>query len=385
MPQPILTSKLPNVGTTIFTVMSQLARTHEAINLSQGFPDFNCDPALVEWVHEAMLAGHNQYAPMPGLQLLRERVCDFVQRHYGYAYDATDEITITDGATEALYASISALVQPGDEVIIFEPAYDAYRPAIEINGGKAVALPLQFPDYRIDWDAVEAHLTNRTRAIVLNSPHNPTGSLMTEEDIAALKELAAKHPFLIISDEVYEHIIFDGAKHLSISRYPELAERAVVISSFGKTLHTTGWKIGYALAPAAITAEIRKVHQFMTFSVGTPFQHAIARYLGEKEEEILGLKDFYQAKRDLFLELMQDSPFEPIACKGTYFQLMKYDGISKLSEKDFSVWLTQEIGVASIPVSAFYTDETDHQVVRFCFAKGDDTLRAAAEVLVGMG
>lgn len=373
--------KLDHLGTTIFSVMSALAHEHQAINLSQGFPNFPCDPRLPALVHEAMLAGHNQYAPMPGLPALREQIASRVQAWYGTSYDPDREITITCGATEALFGVISTFVQPGDEVIIFEPAYDAYQPAIQANGGIPVPLALSFPDYRIDWEQVEAAITPRTRALLLNSPHNPTGSLLQQADIEAMHRLVQRHDLMLISDEVYEHIIFDEAIHHSLSRYPELAQRSVVISSFGKTLHTTGWKIGYALAPAPWTAAFRKIHQFMTFAVGTPFQHAIARYLDEFIERVTGLGAFYQQKRDLFLDLMAESRFEPLPCRGTYFQLMRYDAISDQREAEFAQWLTTEVGVAAIPVSAFYHDSQDHRVMRFCFAKDDDTLAAAAERL----
>lgn len=375
-------SKLPKVGTTIFSVMSALAREHQAINLSQGFPDFNCDPRLIDWVYEAMQAGHNQYAPMPGLPTLREQVARLQQDLYGAAYDPDTEITITAGATEALAVTMGAFIHPGDEVILFEPAYDAYQPNLELHGGVAVPIPLTLPGYRIDWDRVRDHLTPRTRAILINSPHNPTGATLRPEDIEALRALVAeRNDLLLISDEVYEHMVYDGRAHLSLSAYPDLAARAVVISSFGKTLHTTGWKIGYALAPAALTREFRKVHQFAVFAVATPFQHATARYLEEGETEILGLKHFYQQKRDLFLTHMQASRFEPIACEGTYFQLMRYAQLSEQDEATFAQWLTTQAGVAAIPVSAFYHDQADHQVVRFCFAKEDETLiRAAAKL-----
>jgi len=369
------------VGTTIFTVMSTLAREHGAINLSQGFPDFACAPQLVEGVYEAMQAGHNQYAPMPGLPALREQVQRLQARLYGAHYDADREVTITAGATEALAVTLAAFVHPGDEVILFEPAYDAYQPGIELPGGVPVPLSLKWPDYRIDWDEVRDRITPRTRAILLNSPHNPTGATLRPTDIEALKQLVAEHDLMLISDEVYEHIIFDERPHLSLSAYPELASRAVVISSFGKTLHTTGWKVGYALAPEDLMREFRKVHQFAVFSVSTPFQHALARYLAEQEAEVLALKHFYQGKRDFFLAQMAESRFEPIACQGTYFQLMRYDAISEANEADFARWLTTEVGVAAIPVSAFYQAEVNQGVVRFCFAKNDETLAAAAAKL----
>ena len=376
-------SKLPRVGTTIFTVMSALARKHGAINLSQGFPDFGGDPRLIEWVHEAMLAGHNQYAPMPGLPALREEVASLQQRLYGATYDPDTEVTITSGATEALSVALATFVHPGDEVIIFEPAYDAYQPNIELHGGVAKPIPLSLPDYQIDWGRVRDALSPRTKAIIINSPHNPTGAVLTQEDLDTLALLIEEFPnLLLIGDEVYEHIIFDGKPHLSLSGHPTLKTRSLVISSFGKTLHTTGWKVGYLLAPAPFTYEFRKVHQFAVFSVPTPFQHALARYLREGQAEILDLKQFYQAKRDLFLDLMKGSSFRPIPCRGTYFQLMSYEGIADMSEDDFARWLTTDVGVAAIPVSAFYQTSVDNQTVRFCFAKEDETLALAAEKLV---
>ncbi|MEM9984422.1 MAG: methionine aminotransferase [Bacteroidota bacterium] len=376
-------SKLPQVGTTIFTVMSALAHEHGAINLSQGFPDFGGDHRLIEWVHQAMLAGHNQYAPMPGLPALREQVASLQQQLYGATYDPDTEVTITSGATEALAVALATFIHPGDEVIIFEPAYDAYQPNIELHGGVARAIPLSLPDYRIDWDRVRESLTPQTRAIIINSPHNPTGAVLTQEDLETLAQLLAEFPqLMLIGDEVYEHIIFDGQSHLSLSGHPALKPRSLVISSFGKTLHTTGWKVGYLLAPAALAQEFRKVHQFTVFSVPTPFQHALARYLREGQAEILGLKQFYQAKRDLFLDLMAESRFRPIASQGTYFQLMGYEGISDLPEDEFARWLTTEVGVAAIPVSAFYQTSVDNQTVRFCFAKEDETLASAAKKLV---
>ncbi len=378
-------SKLPNVGTTIFSVMSALARDHGAINLSQGFPDFNCDPKLIQWVQEAMLAGHNQYAPMPGLPLLRNEISRLQAKLYGAKYDPDTEITISSGATEALSVAMAAFIRPGDEVIYFEPAYDAYQPNIELHGGVSVPLPLSQDGYQIDWDQVRDNLNPKTRAIIINSPHNPTGSTLRPDDIKALKAILAEHEgIIVISDEVYEHMVYDGQPHLSLSAYPEIAARAVVISSFGKTLHTTGWKVGYAMAPPALTVEFRKVHQYTVFAVPTPFQHAIARYMQEEEAKILNLKHFYQQKRDYFLQEMKGSRFEPVPCEGTYFQLMRYDQISERSEADFSRWLTTEVGVAAIPVSAFYGHETNAQVVRFCFAKEEETLRRAAEKLQGL-
>ncbi|MEM7655731.1 MAG: methionine aminotransferase [Bacteroidota bacterium] len=377
-------SKLPSVGTTIFTEMSALARTHQAINLSQGFPDFPSDPRLAELAAEAMRQGHNQYAPMAGLLPLREKIAELQRKWYGATYDPVQEITITSGATEALMSTILALVRSGDEVMVLEPAYDSYVPAIELAGGVPILVPLQFPEFRIDWERVRAKLSSRTTAILINSPHNPTGAMISAEDLIQLAELAESHDLLVIADEVYEHIRFDGRVHHSISGHARLRERSVVISSFGKSLHLTGWKVGYALAPEAISREIRKVHQFATFSTSTPFQHAIYHYLDQHLEQVEALGAFYQAKRDRFLDLMAETPFKPLPCPGTYFQLMRYDAISDLPEADFAKWLTREKGVAVIPVSAFYQQPVDHQVVRFCFAKEDQTLEAAAERLMGV-
>ena len=374
-------SKLPSVGTTIFTEMSALALAYQAVNLSQGFPDFPSDPRLAELAAEAMRQGHNQYAPMAGWLPLREKIAELQHKWYGATYDAVNEITITSGATEALMSTILALVRPGDEVIVLEPAYDSYVPAIQLAGGIPILVPLHFPDVRIDWDRVRAVLSSRTTAMLVNSPHNPTGAMISAEDLTQLAELAEAHDLLVIADEVYEHIRFDGLIHHSISGHAALRERSVVISSFGKSLHLTGWKVGYAMAPATISKEIRKVHQFATFSTSTPFQHAIYHYLDQHLEQVESLGSFYQAKRDHFLSLMADTPFEPLPCPGTYFQLMRYDAISDLTEAAFAKWLTQEKGVAVIPVSAFYQQPVDHQVVRFCFAKEAATLEAAAERL----
>jgi methionine aminotransferase len=381
---PSVPGKLDHLGTTIFSTMSALAQAHQAINLAQGFPNFDCDPRLTQLASEAMQAGHNQYAPMPGLPRLRQEVASLVHAIYGASVDPDTEITITVGATEGLFGVISTFVHPGDEVIVFEPAYDAYLPAIQANGGIPVPIPLTLPGYHIDWERVEAAITSRSKALLLNFPHNPTGSLLRPADIEALHRLVARHDLMLISDDVYEHIVFDDQAHLSLSRYPDLASRAVVISSFGKTLHTTGWKVGYVLAPAPWTAAFRKIHQFMTFSVSTPFQHAIAQYLHEARSQVLGLKQVYQQKRDTFLALMQESRFEALPCPGTYFQLMRYGAISDQSEAAFARWLTTEVGVAAIPVSAFYQDGSDHRVIRFCFAKDDQTLQAAAERLCAL-
>ncbi|MEO0472164.1 MAG: methionine aminotransferase [Bacteroidota bacterium] len=381
MNQSFPASKLPQVGTTIFTVMSALARKHGAINLSQGFPDFPCDPKLPALVSEAMQKGFNQYAPMPGLIRLREEIAALTEDVYGASYHPESDITITSGATEGILCAITALVHPGDEVIVFEPAYDAYLPAIRLCGGIPVRISLQPPHYQIPWQEVSQKLSAKTRAIVINSPHNPTGTTLSKEDLDELEKLLAVHPALLISDEVYEHIVFDGATHQSIKLRPSLRNKALILSSFGKSLHATGWKVGYCLAPETLTKELRKVHQFVTFSTSTPFQYAIAEYLATERQALLDLDSFYQKKRDDFLELLTESRFRPLPCSGTYFQLMRYDAISDLNEVDFSQWLTMEKGVACIPVSAFYEDAEDHGIVRFCFAKENETLEKAAALL----
>ena len=373
-------SKLPTVGTTIFSVMSALAAEHEAINLSQGFPDFDCDPHLFNLVQQAMHAGHNQYAPMPGVPILRERIAGITAALYGAEYDPEHEITITAGATAALFAAISAVVHPGDEVIVLEPAYDSYVPVITLCGGTPVFVRLTWPEYGIDWQALRRALSPRTRMIILNSPHNPTAATLSAHDLQKLDDLIHDTDILVLSDEVYEHIIFDGRQHASVARNDNLRQRAFVVSSFGKTFHTTGWKVGYCLAPAELMREFRKVHQFLTFSVATPLQHAFAGYL-QDENRYLELGRFYQAKRDLFLDMMRASRFRPLACCGTYFQSFDYSAISEEDDQSMARRVTQEWGVAAIPVSAFYHDGTDNRVLRFCFAKSDETLERAAERL----
>ena len=373
-------SKLPDVGVTIFTVMSQLADEHQAINLSQGFPDFDAAPDLIQHVADYMRTGKNQYAPMQGVPALRRKIADKIRNLYHYDYDPDTEITVTSGATEALYAAITAVVGPGDEVIIFEPAYDAYAPVVRLNNGIPVFLSLKPPDYRIDWDEVRDNLSDRTRLIILNSPHNPTGSILRKSDMAALETILANTATLILSDEVYEHIVFDRQIHESMIRYPSLAARSFVVSSFGKTYHTTGWKIGYCLAPATLSREFQRVHQFLTFSSNTPIQLAYADIL-DRMDLYHDLASFYQEKRDAFLTYMEVSRFRPVPCSGTYFQMMQYDAISDLPDIEFARWMTIEHGVASIPVSVFYHTKTDHNVVRFCFAKKVETLERAAEKL----
>jgi methionine transaminase len=375
-----LRSRLPSVGTTIFTVMSKLAAEVGAINLSQGFPDFDCDPALIDAVVKHMRAGLNQYAPMPGVAALRQAIAAKYARTHRASYDPETEVTITSGGTEAIFDAIASTVHPNDEVIVLEPCYDSYVPGIELNGGVPVIVPLRLPDYRIDWDAVAAAITPRTRLLMINSPHNPTGSIVTGDDIAALTAIVGRHGIYIVSDEVYEHIIFDGATHESMARYPELAARSFVVGSFGKTFHVTGWKVGYVVAPAALTAELRKVHQYVTFSTMTPVQHGIADLLND-EQGLDELPSFFQRKRDLFLRLMQGSRFSPLPCRGSYFQLMDYSAISDLADVEFAIWLTREHGVAAIPTSPFLHKARAPQVVRFCFAKKDATLERAAERL----
>ena len=370
-------SRFPDMGTTIFTVMSRLAAECGAVNLSQGFPDFQADRSLFDAVHRHMLAGRNQYAPMAGLPELRQAIVDKVAALYGTRFDVESEVTVTAGATQAIFTAIAAFVRPGDEVIVFEPVYDSYVPAIETVGGKAVFAQLRFPDDAPDWAQVRALVTPRTRMIIINSPHNPTGSLLTAADLDELAAVLRGTDIVVLSDEVYEHILFDGDPHASLCAHPELAMRSLVVSSFGKTYHITGWKIGYVVGPAALMAEFRKVHQFNVFTVHAPSQLALAEYMQDASRH-LGLAAFYQQKRDFFRQLMADLPFRLLPCRGTYFQLASYAGLSDLPDRAFAEWMTREVGVAVIPVSVFYADGRDDQVVRFCFAKQDDTLRAAA-------
>lgn len=370
-------SKLPNVGTTIFTKMTNLSNEHNAINLSQGFPDFDVDSKLISLVEKHMRKGFNQYAPMQGVLPLREKIAQKFKKNYGSDYDVNKEITITTGATEALFAAITAVVHKGDEVIIFEPAYDSYVPAIELCGGKPVCIKLDYPVYSIDWDLVNKNLSSKTKLIILNSPHNPTGSVLKPNDIIELKKIIENNEVLILSDEVYEHILFDGNTHESMSCYPELAAKSFVVSSFGKTYHATGWKIGYCLAPESLTEEFRKVHQYLTFSVNTPVQLAYADFL-DSGDKFMDLASFYQKKRDLFLLKLKKSKFKIVPCSGSYFQLLDYSKISEMPDIEFSKKLTIEHKVASIPPSVFYKNNNDHKVLRFCFAKKDKTLEEAA-------
>jgi methionine aminotransferase len=375
-----IASKLPDVGVSIFAVMTRLANEHGAINLSQGFPDFDCDPALVDAVARAMRDGHNQYAPMPGVLALRQAIAMKVERCYGASFDPETEIQIVCGATAGLFATLTAFVQPGDEVVLFEPCYDSYVPVIRLCGGTPVFVSLRYPDYRVHWDEVRRVVTPRTRAILVNTPHNPTGVAWTADDMRELTRIVDGADILVIGDEVYEHVIFDGRRHESLLRYPALRSRSCVISSFGKTFHTTGWKVGYCVAPRPILAEVQRVQQFMTFTVHTPSQIAFAEFV-QRDPLAADLARFYQRKRDLFLELIDGSRFLPLACDGTYFQLLDYSPIASLGDREMAMRLLTEHGVASIPCSAFLYQDPGGPVLRFCFAKKDETLRAAAERL----
>lgn len=374
-------SKLPNVGTTIFTVMSALATEHKAVNLGQGFPDYPMSEELTAKVAEAMKNGHNQYAPMPGLIGLRESIAEKVEFLYKTKVNPDTEITITPGGTYGLYSTFTTILQPGDEVILFEPAYDSYIPNIEINGAKAIPLPLTYPDYKIDWDLVRSSINAKTKAILINSPHNPTGSVLDKNDIAELKSVVAGTNIFIVSDEVYEHLIYDDLPHESMLKYPELFERSFVNFSFGKTYHCTGWKLGYCIAPAAFTKEFRKVHQFNCFSCFTPAQVALAEYLKNKDA-YLSLPRFMQQKRDYFVELMKQTKFDLLPTSGSYFVCASYGRISDEADKDLAIRLTKEAGVATIPLSAFYHNQKDDKVVRFCFSKQNRTLQQAVERLM---
>jgi methionine aminotransferase len=377
---PTLTSRLPQVGTTIFTVMSGLAAQHKAVNLGQGFPDFGCDAALIDGVTQAMQSGHNQYPPMPGIPALRQAVSAKIEALHSRTYNPDTEITITAGATQAIITALLAIVHPGDEVIVLEPCYDSYVPNIELAGGVVVRVPLTPGTFRPDVGKISAALSPRTRAILINSPHNPSATIWSRADMLTLQDLLAPTNVLLISDEVYEHMVFDGAQHESAARYPGLAERAFVVSSFGKTFHVTGWKVGTVAAPAALTAEFRKVHQFNVFTVNTPVQHALAGYLANPAP-YLELPTFYQRKRDLFRTGLQATRFKMLPSEGSYFQCVDISQVSDLGEAEFCKWLTTEIGVAAIPLSAFYGNGFDQRVVRFCFAKQDATLQSALQRL----
>jgi methionine aminotransferase len=373
-------SKQPNLGLSIFAEMTALANEHRAINLSQGFPDFNPPEELTALVNRFMREGHNQYAPMPGALKLRERLSEKYERDFGAVYHPDSEITITAGATEALYEAITAVVHAGDEVIVFEPFYDAYAPVIRYCGGAPKFIKLNLPDFNINWEALRKAVTHKTRLIIFNSPHNPAGAVLTEEDMRALIEIVRNRDVLLLSDEVYEHIIFDGEKHRSFSSYPELAERSFVVGSFGKSCHATGWKIGYCVAPREMTAELRKLHQFVTFAVNTPIQLALAEFMNNREH-FSGISVFYQQKRDYLRELLKSARFKLLPCRGTYFQLADFSGISDEPEKEFAVRLIREHGVAAVPLSPFYENRDNHHLLRFCFAKQEETLNRAAERL----
>jgi len=376
-----LRSKLPWVGTTIFTQMSQLAAEHQAINLSQGFPDFPASPLLLDELNRQVSAGNNQYAPMTGVAVLRQQIAALTDRCYGRLVDADTEITVTSGATEALFVAIQAVVRPGDEVIVFDPAYDSYQPAVELAGGKTIHIQLAAPEYQIDWQAVNRRVTDQTKLIIVNSPHNPTGMVFSAADWRALADLVQQHGLFCISDEVYEHMVFDGAAQLSAHQQAALLDRTFVVSSFGKTFHVTGWKLGYCIAPANLSLEFRKIHQYVTFSSFTPAQYAIAAVLEQQPQLITELAGFYQQKRDLFASLLTSSALKLLPCQGTYFQLADYSAVSTLNDVDFCHWLTIQHGVAAIPLSVFSRQEQDSTIIRFCFAKQPSTLEQAAERL----
>ena len=379
-PTPALASRLPQVGTTIFTVMSALAQTHDAVNLGQGFPDFDCDPLLLDAVNDAMRAGLNQYPPMTGVPVLREAVAAKIAAMYGHQYDAGSEITITAGATQAIITIILAIVHPGDEVIVLDPCYDSYEPNIVLAGGVTVHVPLTPGTFAPDFERIAAALAPRTRAIIVNTPHNPSGTVWSAEAMQRLAALLRDTEVIVIADEVYEHMVFDGLRHESVARLPELAARSVVVSSFGKTYHVTGWKVGYAAAPQALMAEFRKVHQFNVFTVNTPMQHGLAAYMADPSHH-LGLSAFYQRKRDRFRAGLARTRFRLLPGQGTYFQCVDYSAIGDLPEEAFCRWLTEEVGVAAIPLSAFYQGGYEQRLVRFCFAKKEETLDAAIERL----
>jgi methionine aminotransferase len=380
---PNFKTKLPEWGTSIFTVMSKMAVDYKAINLAQGFPDFNCDGELLSLVQHYQKKGFNQYAPMPGVPVLCNAISEKIENLYDKHYNPETEITVTSGATQALYTAITSIVKKGDEVIVFEPVYDSYVPDILSNSGKPVYIPLNPKDFSYDWERVKNKISNRTRLIVLNSPHNPTGSMLSKDDIKELNKITRNTDILIVSDEVYEHIVFDGAEHFSLSESAELAKRTFVISSFGKTFHTTGWKMGYCAAPEYLTKEFRKMHQFIVFSSNTPIQYAYAEYM-KKEEKYLSLSLFYQKKRNLFAEEIQNSKFKILDCMGTYFQLLNYSKISNLQDMQFAEYMTKEVGVAVIPLSPFYEKRESQPIIRVCFAKTDEVLKKAAKKLLAL-
>jgi len=373
-------SKLPDVGTTIFTVIGQLSARHKAINLSQGAPNFPCDPSLVEGVSQAMRQGHNQYAPMTGVAALKQVLAEKVETLYGQKYDVASEVLITASASEGLYSAIAGLVHPGDEVIFFEPAFDSYAPIVRLQGATAIGLKLQVPDFAINWDEVSAAITPRTRMIIINTPHNPSSQVLSREDLDRLAALTRNTDIVVLSDEVYEHILFDGRKHHGMATHPELAQRSVIVSSFGKTFHVTGWRVGYLLAPAELMEEVVKVHQFMMFSADTPMQVAFADYL-RQPENYLGLGAFYQRKRDMMADLLKDSPFTLLPSAGSFFMLASFADFSDESDSEMVQRLIVDYGVATIPLSAFYTDGTDNKLIRISFAKDEATLQAGARAL----
>ena len=376
----LLSSKLPGMGTTIFTVMSALANEHGAINLSQGFPNFDCSNRLKGLVEKYMRLGYNQYAPMPGVPALRNRIAKKIESLYGMSVDPETEITITAGATQALYCAISAFIRPDDEVILIEPAYDCYRPAVDVNGGIPVTYEMNAPDFKVEWRLLERLITWKTRMIVVNTPHNPTGKIFKKSDWVELQRIAEDRDILVLCDEAYEHIVFDGDEHRSLLRYPKIYERGLAVFSFGKTLHATGWKLGCIVAPPDLTKEFRKVHQFNVFAVNTPMQHAVAEFF-EDPGEYLALNDFFQKKRDFLLSAMEGSRFRPIKSEGTYFQLFDYSGISDERDTEFAKRMTTEFGVAAIPVSVFNSSNRDEKIIRLCFAKTEETLAKAGELL----
>ena len=373
-------SRLPETGTSIFTVMSRMAQEHGAINLSQGFPDFPVSKSLVDLIYSNMKAGHNQYAPMPGVPALRNIIADVIGKTYGHAVNPETDITITAGGTEALFSTIAALIRADDEVIIFDPSYDSYSPAVRLNGGTPIHINLSPPDFAIDWEQVKKRINTRTKMIIINTPHNPCAAVLTSKDMKALEEIALNYGLIIVSDEVYERIIFDNQVHESVLRYPALSAQSIAVFSFGKTFHATGWKVGYTVAPEPITREIRKAHQFITFSVNTPVQMALSEYMAVAAH-YNELGQFYQRKRDYFLEMIKGSGFLPLACHGSYFQLLSYANVSEKSDMEMAVWMTKEHQLASIPVSAFYKDKSDHRLLRFCFAKSEETLFRAGQIL----
>ncbi len=378
--QQTIASKLPDIGVNIFSTMSAMAQQYNAVNLAQGFPDFLPSEELIGLVHAYMLQGFNQYAPLAGAKPLLENLAAKVEKLYGASYDPATDITITCGATEACYTALTSILEEGDEVIIPEPSFDVYLPAIQLSKAKAVFVPLTFPDYSYDWDLIRSKITSRTKIIIINSPHNPTGSIITEEDIVQIQKLVEDFGIYVLSDEVYEHIVFDGKKHLSLSANPVIRENCFVIGSFGKTFHVTGWRLGYCIAPAYMMTEFKKVHQYNTFSPVTPMQLAVADFI-KREEQYTSLPDFFQQKRDLFLNHIKDSRFDMIPASGTYFQMLSYKKISEENDIDFAARLTKEFGLASIPVSVFYHDKTDHHLLRFCIAKKEETLLKAADIL----